>query len=296
MKKVLAACTILLLASAAAPLAACGDDGGGSDGGDTGGDTDEPGDPETLADFDGAPTESVDGPSTRLTCLGDNQPESPTDSVLQLTGYVRTLADPDADEEVPSATVEAFAADGTSLVTGFADPSKSGRVAVSVPVTDAGWTGYAIASHDGYMSWRFQSSRAVTSTAVNGWAWLTTTAERDALADDLGVTVEADTGILVGTVHDCDVFGTEFAVVTVDGDRSGVYYIEGFAPVEGRTWTSSTGRFVVPNLTPGAYEIKAWGRLEAGGELVLLSVVADATVEAGQMTAISLQPRVGLTK
>ena len=279
----------------AAPIA-CSDDGGAdtSDVDDGDGGTDEPAEAETLAaDFEGAPEEIADG---RMTCLGDNAPEAPTGSVLQLTGYVRTLADPDGEGDTPAASVEAFSSGDVSLGTGFADASKAGRVTVSVPVTEDGFDGYVLVSHDGYLDWRFQTNLAVSDTHLSGWAWLTRPAERDALAEDLGVTLEADTGILVGAIHDCDAFGVASAVVTVDGDHAGVYYIEGFAPVTDRTWTSPAGRFVVPNLSPGSYEVKAWGRLAAGEELTLLSAIPDVVVDANRMTAVALQPRAGVTQ
>ncbi len=294
MRMILRTVSILLLAASVG--LACPDTDDSADG-SVSDDTDvhEPGDVKLLpADFAGAPTELAGG---RLSCLGDNAPDPAPDSVLQLTGYVRRLADPDDDDEAtPAATVEVFSADGVSLATGFADPTKAGRVAISVPVSLEGWDGRALVTHDGYIDWWFEASRSVTDTAISGWAWLTTPEERDSLAADLGVVLEESKGVLVGAVHDCDAFGIEFAVITVDGELDRALFVEGFAPVDGRTFTSDTGRFVVPNVSPGLHLVEAWGRLEAGDDLTLLSVIEDVEIVAGAMAAVVMEPRVGVER
>ena len=239
---------------------------------------------ETLTDPPGAPSDVADG---RLNCLGQAATTGSA-GALELTGYVRTLADPDGLQPVPAATVEAFTPDGTSLGSAGVDVTKRGRVSLSVPVKATGFDGYAVASYAGYLNWRLQSSRPKVTTDVDGWAFLATQAEIDARASAVGVTTAVGTGLLVGAVHDCDGFGVANAVVIV-GTQT-VRYIEGFDVAASRNFTSSTGRFVVANVPPGAVTVKAFGRLKAGGPLTLLSS-AQVTVTAGAMSAIDLAPR-----
>ncbi len=236
----------------------------------------------------GAPDEAADG---RLTCLGKNAPSTVTGNAIELTGYARLLADPDAEHEVPSASVEVFTADDISLATAFSDPVKSGRASVNVPISDAGFTGYAKVVLDGYLDYRFQTSRAVTDTALTAWVWLTTADEVSTHADALGLAVDAGKGLLFGAVHDCDGFGVQYAVIRVENSAADVLYIEGFAPVADRTWTSDTGRFVVPNLPPGTVTVKAFGRSAAGEPLSLLSQI-DVEIQADAISAVNLEPRV----
>ncbi len=241
---------------------------------------------ETLPDPANAPVAIADG---RLNCLGQAQPAA-TAGALELTGYVRTLADPDGLQPVPAATVEAFLPDGTSLGSTGADVTKRGRVSLSVPVQASGFAGYAVVQQAGYLDWRLQSSRPKTTTDLDGWAFLTTQTEVNSRAATLGITPAAGTGLLVGAVHDCDGFGVANAVVVVGTGTQAVDYVEGFDVAATRSYTSSTGRFAVANLPPGAITVKAFGRLKAGGPLTLLSA-AQATVTVGAMTAVDLAPR-----
>ncbi len=272
----------------------CGDDKNGNN---------EKCDPEILQpEPAGAPTQKADG---RLTCLGDNAPSPPSGGGLELVGYVRTLADPDATQPAAAqlpAQVEAFDSDDTSLGVAFADRNKVGRAAVGVPITSTGFVGYTVTTcttaftdpcPDDYIPWRMHVSRPVTDTTFAGWTWLTTQAEADTRAAALGITLDPAAGILVGVIHDCDGFGVENAVIEIDGSTSGLYFVEGFDVVEidTRTFTSSTGRFLMPNRAPGPVDVKAFGRLAAGGPLTLLSSVRGV-IEAGRMTALALQPRV----
>ncbi len=238
-----------------------------------------------------APTQVHDG---RLTCVGNNAPASPAGTVLELTGYVRTLADPDATKAPPAARVEAFTKSGTSIGVGFADPSpgKDGRVSVTVPITKAGFTGHTVVSEPGFLDWRFENSRPITDMTFTGWAWLTTADEVSARTLALGITQDPANGILVGAVHDCDGFGVEYAMVSIDGKLEAPLFVEGFDVVDNRHFTSDTGRFVVPNLSPGEVEVKAFGRLKKGGPLTLLSSIT-VTIEAGRISAAAMQPRAG---
>jgi len=244
---------------------------------------------ETLAELPNAPTATVDG---RLTCMG-KKPPAATVGAMELTGYVRALADPDGNLPVPAATVEAFLPDGTSLGSGGVDVTKKGRIAISVPVQAAGFDGYAVVKHPGFLDFRLQSSRPKTTTDLDGWAWLTTAGEIDSRSKDLGFVAKAGTGILVGAVHDCDGFGVGNAVVVVGTGNHLVYYVEGFDISPSRPYSSATGRFVAANLPPGPITVKAFGRVDAGGPLSLLSS-AQVTIEAGRMNAIDLQPRTGI--
>jgi len=257
--------------------------------------TDDTGETGDLPDPEILDPEPADAPSDepegRLTCVRNNKPADPTSTQLEVTGYVRTLADPDAEEEVPAAGVELFNSTGTSLGVAFADASKDGRVAVSIGIGDEGYTGYAMVTHEDYMDWRFQSSLPITDTSFNGWTWLVTEEDRDAVITDLGLTVTAGDGYLVGVVHDCDAFGVSNAVVTVDGSTDGVIYLNTFQPDPTRTYTGASGRFIVPEPALGTAEIKAYGRLEAGGPLVILSSVTT-TVEGDEISAVGLEPRI----
>ncbi len=242
---------------------------------------------ETIADFAGAPTETVAG---AWACAGKAQGTA-TGGSIELNGYVRLLSDPDAKQPVPAATIEAFTADGASLAKSGADPSKAGRVSLSVAVMPTGFDGYAVISHDGFLDVRLQSSRKVVSTDMAGWAWLATQAEVDSRAKGIGIPLEAGKGLLVGAVHDCDGFGAANAVVVVGGKlENAVLYAEGFDLVGARTFAADSGRFAVANLPAGPVTVKAYGRTKAGGKLQLLSKI-DTTVVPGKMTAIDLAPR-----
>lgn len=243
---------------------------------------------ETLPDFATAPAAAIDG---RQTCLGQAAPAGAA-GALELTGYVRTLADPDALQPVPAATVEAFLPDGTSLGSVGADVTKAGRISISVPVKATGFVGYGVVTQAGYLDWRLQSSLPKTNTDLDGWAFLTTQDEVNSRASTLGLTPSAGSGILVGAVHDCDGFGVSNAVITLSVAGQNVFYIEGFDVAADRTFTSSAGRFVVANLPPGTVTVKAFGRIKVGGPLTLLSS-AQVTILAGAMSAIDLAPRTG---
>jgi len=237
----------------------------------------------------GAPTDRAAG---RLTCLGDNTPKPATGNTLELTGWIRALADPDADNAVPLARVEAFSSAGTSLGVTFTDRGKKGRSAVTVPITTDGFTGHVVvtSTEAPYLDYRFETSHAVTDTTVTGWVWLTTDAEADSKATAAGVTRDPAKGVLFGGVLDCDEFGVANAVVTIDGATGGVIFVQGFDLVVDATYTTASGRFVVPNLSPGPVTIKAWGRSESGGKLSLLSSITT-TIEGGKVNAVALQPR-----
>ena len=237
----------------------------------------------------GAPTGVADG---RLTCLGDNAPPEPLGGAVELTGYARALLDPTAEDEPPEFEVEVFSPSGSSLQTGDSNVGNDGRVNISVPIEDSGFEGYAVVTADTFIDLRFQSSRPTTTTDFSGWTWSATQADLDAAAADLGVSLDASAGVLMGSAHDCDAFGMENVVIVVDGDGGLAYYVEGFDAVDSRTYTSTSGRFVVPNVPAGDVVVKAFGRLEAGGPLTLLSSIATE-VEAGGMTAVALEPRVG---
>jgi len=282
---------LLLLASVFAPLlAACpGDDD----------DDDTVQVPILDPEPAGAPTEVADGMDSdgrsTLTCAGDNAPDPPGGSTLALVGWVRTLADPsNTAGATPAGDAEAFDETGTSVGSASSDVS-TGRVAITVPIRDTGFIGSVVVQADTYLDQRFSSSRPVTGTAAAGWTWLVTQGEIDTMATDLGLDVDAAKGIVVGAVHDCDVFGVANAVVRVADETSGVVYFEDFAPAAGRTFTADSGRFAVPNVDPGTVTVEAFARVEAGGPLQLLSR-ADVRVEAGRVTAVDLEPRVGATR
>jgi len=268
--------SLLVVCLAALPFG-CGDD----DGGEPDAKPREILDPEPA----GAPTSLADG---RLTCLDNNAPADPTGAAVELTGYVRTFADPAASADPPAAQVEAFTATGTSLATGFADSAKDGRISVSVPIGDDGFTGYVKVTDAAYLPYRFQTNRGVTQAEANGWTWLVTQAEVDSMATDLGVTQSAGNGIVVGSVHDCDNFGVAATVVQVNGETDGVFYTAGFTVSDSATYTDASGRFVVPNVPPGTATIKAFGRLANGGKLTLLSSI-QVDVTAGEISAVGLQ-------
>ncbi len=258
----------------------------------TGDDDDTTGDEVEILDPEpaGAPTGVVDG---RLTCLGDNAPPDPIGGAVELTGYARALSDVTAEDEPPEFEVEIVSASGTTLETVVSNVGNDGRVTVTVPIPDTGFEGWAMITADTYVDLRFQSSRPVTDTGFSAWAWLATQAELDAAAADVGETLAAGTGVLVGASHDCDGFGMENVVIVVDGDAEAAYYVEGFEAVDTRTFSSTNGRFAVPNVASGAVVVKAFGRLEADGPLTLLSSISTS-VAAGGMTAVALEPRVGL--
>ena len=246
-----------------------------------------------------APTAVADGldPDDRstLSCAGDNSPDPPDGSSLALVGWVRALADPaNAAHATPAAEAEAFDENGESLGSAFSDTG-NGRVAVTIPIRESGFVGSVVVAAETYLEQRFSSSRPVTNTAAAGWTWLVTQDEIDALAAETAVDVDPAKGIVVGAVHDCDVFGVANAVVRVGNETAGVVYFDAFSAAPALTFTADSGRFAVPNVDPGTVVVEAYGRSEAGGPLELLSR-AEVIVSAGMVTAVDLQPRVGATR
>ena len=237
----------------------------------------------------GSPTEAVKG---RLECHRKNDPGPATAAAVELNGYVRVLADPTAKKDPPAAKVEIFDAAGTFLDDAYADPTKSGRISVSVPVPKSGFRGHARVTFKGYVPTRFTSSRPTTRGDLAGWVWMATEAELEARAKALSTTLDKGKGVLLGSVHDCDLFGIENAIVTVDGEAAATRYTEGFELSASRTFTSDAGRFAVPNLAPGKVLVQAWGRLDARDPLVLLST-REVTIEAGVISSVDLQPLTG---
>jgi hypothetical protein len=257
----------------------------------------------------GAPAETVQASDPDLGCLGVAETPAPG-TAGELTGYVRTLADPTAMSPPPPARVEAYTPAGSLLGFNFADASKQGRVAVPVAFAagDGGFVGYAVVTMDGYLDYRFQTNRLVAAADFNGYAWLVTPAEVDTWATTLGITVDPGKGILLGSMLDCQAFALENVVIQVAGATDGVGYPQGPTPIDcptlqncarpfadapGATFTNETGRFLLANLAPGPVTVKAFGRLEAGGPLTLLAAI-DTEITAGAITAVGLRPRQGV--
>jgi hypothetical protein len=243
-----------------------------------------------------APDEVADGLDldgrTTLGCLGRNEPDPPDGANLLLLGWVRTLADPANDGETqPPAEAEAFDETGASVGLAFSDTG-NGRITITVPIRETGFLGAVEVRSDGFVDQRFASSRPVTGTAAAGWTWLVTQADLDGIATDAAVELEAGTGVLVGSVHDCDVFGVANAVIRAGGSTEGVLFFDGFVLAPERTFTADSGRFAIPNIAPGVVTVEAFGRTRDGGPLELLSL-AEVEVSADMVTAVDLQPRMG---
>ncbi|NOY89990.1 MAG: hypothetical protein GXP55_02185, partial [Deltaproteobacteria bacterium] len=184
----------------------------------------------------GAPSESADG---RLICLGGNEPPDVSGSTLTLPGWVRTFADPTNSGGAPPAVrAEAFDPSGVSIGTAFSD-TVNGRLLISVPVRPAGFEGWVSVHADGFLDVTIFSSLRYTNTAVAGWVWLTTAEERDAVAAAASVALEPGTGILIGAVHDCDVFGSGNVVIRHGTSTDGVVYFTGFDPDPALTFTDA---------------------------------------------------------
>ncbi|HTM19559.1 MAG TPA: hypothetical protein VL172_03595, partial [Kofleriaceae bacterium] len=181
----------------------------------------------------GAPTATVDVSQPELTCMGVVETPA-TGSAVELTGYVRTLADPTAVSPPPAARVDVYTPAGSVLGFNFADASKQGRVAVPVSfaVGDGGYIGYAVVTMDGYLDYRFQTNRLVTDSDFDGYTWLVTQAEVDAWAAGAGVTVDPGNGILLGSILDCQAFALENVVIQVAGATDGVRYPDGPTPLD----------------------------------------------------------------
>jgi hypothetical protein len=262
-----------------------------------GGDDDDDSVPVPILDPEpaGAPVDVADGfdlqDRTTLGCLGHNQPEAPSGLSLQLPGWVRTFADPanaaknpdDTPVGQPAAEGEAFNEDGLSVGSAFSDTA-NGRIAITVPIRETGFLG----------------STVVTSTIRAGWTWLVTQEEVDTLATAAGLEADPEKGVLVGSVHDCQGFGVANAVIRyAETTTDGVFYFdqtEGpnvqFELAAEQAFTTQTGRFAIPNVTPGIVAVEAYGRMEAGGPLLLLSRT-EIQVEAGKVAAVGLEPRIG---
>ena len=240
----------------------------------------------------GAPSALAQG---RLTCLGNNEAPIPAGSNLTLPGWVRTFADRTNTSGVqPSARADVINPEGVSLGVAFSD-SANGRVAVTVPIPMTGFTGHVLVTSDGFQDVNLYSSRPYATTGYAAWVFLLTQAELDTAATEAAETLDPSLGVLVGSVHDCDIFGIENAVVRVANDTAAVVYFDDFALAPERTFTDASGRFAVANVEPGSVTVEAFGRIEEGGPLLLLSR-ADITVVGGAMTAVDLQPRVGATR
>lgn len=231
----------------------------------------------------------------RLTCLGNNAAPTPGGPNLTLPGWVRTFADrANAGALQPSAQVDVVSPEGVSLGVAFSD-SADGRVAVTVPIPMTGFTGHVLITSAGFQDTNLWSSRPYATTGYAAWVWLFTPEEMDTLATEAGETLDASSSALIGAVHDCDVFGIANAVVRVGNDTGSVFYFDDFALAPDRTFTDVSGRFAIANVEPGPVTVEAFGRLEEGGPLLLLSR-ADVTAVAGTITAVDLQPRVAVTR
>lgn len=257
----------------------------------------------------GAPTDTVQVSDPDLACMG--RPEMPAaGTAIELTGYVRTLADPTATASPPAARIEAYTPADSLLGFGFADPSKQGRVAVPVSFSGDGFDGYAVITQEGFLDYRFQTNRLVTDTDFDAYAWLVTQAEVDSWAEYLAVVVDSGSGILIGSAMDCQAFALENVVVQVDGATDEVYYPDGptpqecptlqacarpFAPATDATFTNDTGRFLMANVPPGPVVVKLFGRLADGGPLTLIAAI-DTEVAAGAITSVGLRPRMGIER
>lgn len=257
----------------------------------------------------GAPDDVADGldeqGQTTLGCLGDNAPEAPSASHVTLPGWIMSWADPSNHAETPpDAAAEVYDEAGSWLASSASD-MVSGRIAITVPVREIGFIGTVmvrpIDAADGYLQQRFVSSRPVTDTDQAGWTWLVTREEIDAMAAQAGVEIDPAKGIVAGAVHDCDGFGVANAVIRHAASTEGVFHFDeggdpiAFALAPGRTFTTETGRFAIPNVEPGTVTVEAFGRAEPDGPLVLLST-ADVVITADVVTAVALQPRVGLLR
>jgi len=266
--------------------------------------------PTLTPEPEGAPTDTADG---RLSCLGSNTQAASSSTNLQLNAWARTWADPDNDGGLqPAARLEAFDETGLSLGISFSDEA-SGRATLSIPTRTGSFSGTLLATADGYLDWYWWSSRAYTppssDTPPAGWAWLITAEELEAEATEAGIELQDRTGMLVGAVHDCDGFGVANAVIRWSGSTDDVTYLDDpsyqnsdsgigedhFTALQGATFTSTGGRFAIPNVSPGAVTVEAFGRTERGGPLVLLSV-ADVDVSRNAVTAVDLQPREGVNR
>lgn len=281
-----------------------------------GGDEGEPGEPPILdPEPAGAPQALVEPLGDVTVCLGANEPEAPDGTFVELLGYARYLANPHAcpdnparsaecggfevppgRENSPPAHVVAFDASGAEIGDAYAN-NTNGRISIEVPVTEEGFTGHVEATYDEaeMAEYHIYSSLAYTSERYNGWAWMASRTDLEALAADAGVTLDAGAAVISGSVHDCNVLGAENAVVRVAGSTDGVLYADGFDLSPGFTYTDASGRFAVPNVAPGAVTVEAFGRVEADGPLVLLSR-ADVQAVAGAIVAVDLQPRAGVDR
>ncbi len=272
---------ICALAIAAFTVAACGQD-------DTGETGETPVELETLPDADvpaDAPTDAHNGDAD-LTCLGKDR-KGKANAGVTLTGYARSLADPDADGDAPEGQVTAVDTDGNEF-SGPIDVSKDGRVAVYVATGDEGFGGHAVVTSAGFLDWRFQSTNKVINSDYNGWAFLVTEQERDDAATGAGITLDLNKGVLVGSVHDCVAFGISNAIVEVNGEFANTAYITGFGIDSAKTFTGSSGRFAVPNLS-GTVEVRAWARLESGGDFTLIAE-DEISIDVAAINALSLDP------
>lgn len=275
-----------------ASITACGGasdhdtDGGASDQ-DTVGGTSDAKIPITDGEQVEPPEAAVDGD---LACLGDNAPPPPDSTSLSLVGWVRRLTDPEAKDGAPPARVKAYDESGVWLGSSFAD-TFDGRVHLTVPVRKEGFIGYVIATLDGYLDGHVYSSRPYTNTDSGGWIWLLTSEEVAERAKAVGITLDENNGVIVGAVHDCGGMGIENAIVSVGG-ATDILYFDAFDIASEATFTDASGRFAAPNVPAGPVVVQAYGRLEQGGSVVLLSRVTVQAVK-GAIVAVDLQPRVG---
>lgn len=254
----------------------------------------------------GAPDEAADGLDedgrTTLGCLGHNVPAPPEVGHLTLPGWIRSFADPaNVRETPPDGAAVAYDEAGVWIASAASD-SVSGRVAVGVPIGEAGFIGRVVVKAPGFVDQSFVSSRPITNVARAGWSWLVSPTEVDDLATAAAVELDPAQGIVVGAVHDCRGFGVANAVIRV-GDRTDgvVFFAEDAGPpvsfplAPDRTFTTVTGRFAVPNVAPGVVTVEAFGRREPGGPLELLSR-ADVEVFPAIITAVALEPRMGVER
>jgi hypothetical protein len=242
----------------------CGGDEGSDDGsagnagtnvvGGATGDGGEPASSSGGTSGTGTDTGGASGAGARppepLDCLGEPLPETVPDNVV-LSGLVTTWSNVIID----GAEVEALAVSDDGLLSDDTS-ALNGSYELTVPTGGAPLDAYLRVSAEGSVdSYVYPPMPFVADDEPD--LSLITADLRAGVADEAGVSLEADKGLLYVLVLDCNGDPVEGATVTTNPPGEQLSYTEGFVPSPDRTSTDGSGAAYIFNLPPGDVEVHA---------------------------------------
>jgi hypothetical protein len=229
-----------------------------------------------------------------FSCVGSVSVPVSTSPTLRFTARVVNAAIDTLT--VPDIAVVACAADDPQCLAPVAGPVVSDQnclATLTVPTStqpgESGFDGFFQATDPAgtYQTALAFGNVPITQDGARADVIVSTTALEAALASSIGLTSDADAGLLVVSAADCATAfsgGMQFRV-SGNGQTFPVYYLSGGLPSVTATSTDSQGTAVAPNLPAGAVTVTATS-------LTLGKNVGSATVyiRAGEGSLVLLSP------